>query len=112
MANDAIQISSEESRKVKKPQIGHFQKAKLKQVFRISRELRLKQPSDDWQLGQEMLLSDFAAGEAVEVTGTSKGKGFAGGIKRHHFSRHPKTHGGKEIFAKSVQSVRHSRRKF
>ena len=92
---DAIQIASQESRKVKKPQIGHFQKAKLKQAFKVSRELRLKEPSDDWRLGQAMPLSDFTAGEAVEVIGTSKGKGFAGGIKRHHFSRQPKTHGGK-----------------
>ena len=92
---EAVQIASIESRRVAKPQAGHFKKAKLKRLFKAVFELRLKAPDEAWQTGREVPLGDFAAGDPVEVTGTSKGKGFAGNIKRHNFSRQPKTHGGK-----------------
>ena len=92
---DAVQIASIESRKVAKPQLGHLKKAKLKQAFKVVCELRLKESSEEWQTGKEVPLGDFATGDTVEATGTSKGKGFAGSIKRHNFSRQPKTHGGK-----------------
>ena len=92
---EAVQIASIGSSKVAKPQLGHFKKAKLKQAFKAVFELRLKNTSEEWQLGGEVPLGDFATGDAVEVTGTSKGKGFAGTIKRHNFTRQPKTHGGK-----------------
>src|SRR5207245_1479352 len=49
---------------------------------------------DEFELGQTMALGDvFSEGDLVDVTGVSKGKGFAGHIKRHHFKRGPKTHG-------------------
>src|SRR5207249_11873808 len=48
---------------------------------------------DEYELGQKLDVSLFAAGELVDVTGVSKGKGFSGHIKRHHFKRGPKTHG-------------------
>ena len=92
---DALQISSSESRKVNKAQRGHFKAANLKETFKFSRELRLKQADPDLKSGQEILLSGFQPGDPVEATGTSKGKGFAGGIKRHNFSSQPKSHGGK-----------------
>ena len=92
---DALQISAFESRKVNKPQKGHFKKAKLKQDFRFSRELRLKEASPDFKLGQEVDLDNFKLGDPIEAVGTSKGKGFAGAIKRHNFSKQPKSHGGK-----------------
>src|SRR4029077_12737033 len=49
---------------------------------------------DEFELGQTVALGDvFSEGDLVDVTGVSKGKGFAGQIKRHHFKRGPKTHG-------------------
>jgi large subunit ribosomal protein L3 len=48
---------------------------------------------DDYEVGQQLDVSLFAAGDLVDVTGVSKGQGFAGTIKRHHFKRGPKTHG-------------------
>ena len=91
---DAIQIATAGSGRANKPQAIHCQRAKIKQACSFSRELRLSEPGD-WQAGQEISLTDFAAGDAVEVVARSKGKGFAGGIKRHNFSRQPKSHGHK-----------------
>jgi large subunit ribosomal protein L3 len=48
---------------------------------------------DTYQVGQRLDVSLFEAGDLVDVTGVSKGKGFAGHVKRHHFKRGPKTHG-------------------
>src|SRR5699024_7052079 len=48
---------------------------------------------DEYELGQELSVDLFEAGEIVDVTGTSKGKGFQGSIKRHNQSRGPMTHG-------------------
>lgn len=91
---DALQISTIEDKKVNKPQVGHFKKASLKQPLRVSREVRLKEKAD-FKLGSEIKLDIFKVGDQVTVTGTSKGKGFAGGIKRYNFSRLGKSHGHK-----------------
>jgi large subunit ribosomal protein L3 len=56
------------------------------------REFRVDDTAD-YAVGQVLDVSLFAAGEAVDITGLSKGKGFAGTIKRHHFRRGPETHG-------------------
>jgi large subunit ribosomal protein L3 len=58
------------------------------------KEIRLPKV-DEYQVGQEINLSIFKEGELVNVSGTSIGKGFAGTVKRHHFSRGPMTHGSK-----------------
>ena len=92
---DALQVSTLETRRAKKPQQGHFKKAGMKKSFKISRELRLQDADTDLKVGQEISLDNFQPGDSVEVVGTSKGKGFAGGIKRHNFSSRPKSHGGK-----------------
>lgn len=80
-------------RKLTKGQLGHLQKADLP-ALRHLREFRL---SDDAPIaveeGQEIKVDVFAQGELVDVIGTSKGRGHAGTIKRHGFSRGPKTHG-------------------
>ena len=55
-------------------------------------EFRLETKSE-MKIGDEILLSDFQKGDKVEIVGTGKGKGFSGAIKRHGFSRGPKTHG-------------------
>ena len=92
----ALQIGADYSSRIKKPQIGHAKNAGLKQGLRFSREWRLKKDENlDFKSGQEMKVSFFKTGDLVEVVGTSKGKGFAGTIKRHNFTRMPKTHGGK-----------------
>lgn len=78
---------------VNKPLKGHFLKAHVKPL-RYIREFRLDNP-DDYRIGQEIKVDIFNSGDAVDVTGISKGKGFAGGIKRHGFNRGPMKHGSK-----------------
>jgi large subunit ribosomal protein L3 len=86
----AVQIGTEVSRRLSKPEAGQLKE--LPQVATI-REFRVDSV-DDYTVGQTLALGDmFAAGDHVDVTGVSKGKGFAGHIKRHHFSSGPKTHG-------------------
>ncbi|MEW6072443.1 MAG: 50S ribosomal protein L3 [Planctomycetota bacterium] len=78
-------------KRTKKPQRGHFQRAGTAPK-RFLREERLAGPAER-AVGETITVGVFAAGDLVDVTGTSKGRGFAGTIKRHHFSRGPKTHG-------------------
>ena len=86
----AVQIGTDVVRKLSKPEAGQLKD--LPKVATI-REFRVDSV-DDLTVGQTISLEDlFAAGDLVDVTGVSKGKGFAGVIKRHHFKRGPKTHG-------------------
>jgi large subunit ribosomal protein L3 len=86
----AVQLGTEPSRRLSKPEAGQLKD--LPQVATI-REFRLESV-DDYTVGQQLHVAElFAAGDLVDVTGVSKGKGFAGHIKRHHFKRGPKTHG-------------------
>lgn len=71
-------------------ELGHL-KAKDLPPLRILREFRAKTP--DVNVGETIKVDVFSVGERVDVTGTSKGKGFAGGVKRYHFAGGPKTHG-------------------
>lgn len=80
-------------RKVTKPLKGHFNKAKVK-PFRYIRELRLDK-IDGYEVGQEIKADVFSSGELVDVTGITKGHGFAGGVKRWGFHRGPMAHGSK-----------------
>ncbi len=61
--------------------------------FKVLREVDLQDGSDGVELGARFDVSLFTAGEAVDIVGTSKGKGFQGGVKRHGFAGGPKTHG-------------------
>lgn len=92
---NAIQLGfgAIKEKKVIKPMKGHFDKAGVKPV-KFIRELRLSAPSE-YTVGQEIGVELFADGDLIDVTGTSKGKGFAGGIKRHNFRRGPMAHGSK-----------------
>jgi large subunit ribosomal protein L3 len=92
---NAIQVGFGEIREklVNKPTKGHFGKGGVRPL-RYVKEFRIENV-DDYQLGQEITAEVFAAGESVDVIGTSKGKGFAGGIKRHGFHRGPMAHGSK-----------------
>jgi large subunit ribosomal protein L3 len=78
--------------KVNKPEKGHFEKHGAKSGFKYLREIRLE-AAGDLEEGQEITVEQFAIGDIVDVIGTSKGKGFAGCIKRHNFHRGPMTHG-------------------
>jgi large subunit ribosomal protein L3 len=86
----AVQLGAGERRKLTKPLAGQ-----LKDLPRVRtiREFRLDSV-DDLAVGQQLTVADvFAEGDIVDVTGVSKGQGFAGTVKRHNFSRGPKTHG-------------------
>lgn len=91
----AIQVGfvDTKERRVTKPLKGHFAKAKVA-LKKYLRELRLEDAAS-FEVGQELKADVFQAGEKVDVSGVSKGKGFQGGIKRHNFSRGPMTHGSK-----------------
>jgi large subunit ribosomal protein L3 len=85
----AVQVGAEPARRLTKPEAGQLKD--LPQVATV-REFRV--PSvDEYAVGQTLGVDLFEAGELVDVTGLSKGRGFAGTIKRHNFSRGPKTHG-------------------
>ena len=92
---NAVQIGfgDVKEKNVTKPRKGHFEKAGVKAV-RFIREMRLSAPSE-YNVGDTIGVDIFAAGDLVDVVGTSKGKGFAGGIKRHNFARGPMGHGSK-----------------
>jgi len=91
----AVQLGfgSIKPKRISKGELGHLQKKGL-QALEILREFRIK-ASDvaDLSEGAEIKCDVFSKGDYVDVIGTSKGRGFAGGIKRHHFNRQPKTHG-------------------
>jgi large subunit ribosomal protein L3 len=86
----AVQLGTEESKRLTKPEAGQLKD--LPKVATI-REFRVDSV-DGFEVGQTLTLGDmFADGDFVDVTGVSKGKSFAGVIKRHNFARGPKTHG-------------------
>jgi len=90
---DAVQLgfSDKTEKRTKKPQVGHFKKAGTSPK-RFLREERLAKAADA-SLGDTVTVEAFSEGDLVDVTGTSKGRGFAGTIKRHGFSRGAATHG-------------------
>ncbi len=97
-ANDgyrALQVTfgNKRSKLVNKPEAGHFAKAEVEAGEGLW-ELRLAPDEGaDLEVGAELSVEQFAAGQNVDVTGTSKGKGFAGVIKRHNFAMQDATHG-------------------
>jgi len=85
----AVQLGFGEARKLNRPQAGHLGGlGKLRHL----REFRVED-TGSIELGQRVDVGLFGPGDRVDVAGTSKGKGFAGGVKRYHFSGGPKTHG-------------------
>ncbi len=90
---NAIQLASEDAKpaRVIKPVKGHFEKAGVPLKKRL-KELKVKDTSQ-YTVGQEFNADIFQAGDKVDVSGTSKGKGFQGSIKRHNQSRGPMSHG-------------------
>lgn len=89
----AVQIGSQQKKNLLKPQIGHLKSAKAN--VSVLREIRVDEISEDLKVGDQFGADLFSVGDVVDVTGTNKGKGWAGTIKRHNFHRQRKTHGGK-----------------
>ena len=74
------------------PKFGHLKKAGVGKNLRTLKEFRVEK-TDGFELGQEISVDIFADGESVTVTGFSKGRGFAGGVKRYHFKGQHMTNG-------------------
>lgn len=92
---EAVQLGFMEKRVklANKPELGHFAKSGTTPK-RYIKELRLPEMME-FEVGQEVKCDIFAVGEYVDVTGTSKGKGFQGVVKRHNFGTGPMAHGSK-----------------
>lgn len=90
---DAVQLGFGISKKADKPTLGHAKKAGLETTPRFFRETKADK-IESIELGSNINIEEvLEAGDIVDVTGTSKGKGYAGVVKRHHFKGGPKTHG-------------------
>ena len=87
----AVQVGAENTKKANKSIVGHLKPAKV--TVKIIREFR-EIAAEDLSVGSKQNAEVFSVGDEVSVTANSKGKGFAGTIKRHNFHRGPKTHGG------------------
>jgi large subunit ribosomal protein L3 len=96
----AVQIGfgDKKAKNVAKPQLGHFKK--VGQNFSVVREFRLNKKTHeekaDVNVGDVLSVSSFVAGDIVKIVGTSKGKGFQGPVKRHHFAGGRASHGNKD----------------
>lgn len=106
---EAVQLGFVTKKKANKPEAG--QTKSLGQAFRFMKEFRT--PVSGYEMGQTLDVSQFTPGEKVKVIGWSKGRGFQGVVKRHHFHGHPSSHGHKDqlrmpgsIGAGGVQHVR------
>ncbi|GAC1577622.1 MAG: 50S ribosomal protein L3 [Candidatus Dormibacteria bacterium] len=88
-------FAAAKEKKTTRPMLGEFKKAGVKPVRKII-EFR-GDPVEGVAVGAELKADVFAAGDKVAITGTSKGKGFAGVVKRHRFGRGPVTHGSHNI---------------
>ena len=91
----AVQIGFEDAKpqRVNKPMTGHFEKAGVAPKKHLA-EFRIED-GEAYELGQQITVADFEAGKKLDVTGTSKGKGTQGNIKRHGHHRGPMSHGSK-----------------
>jgi len=91
---NAVQLGSGEkkSKKVTKPLAGHFSKAKVSPKV-VLKEFRDFENDEPLNVGDTVSVDIFSTGDLVKITGTSKGKGFAGTVKRYNFRGGPKSHG-------------------
>ncbi len=110
---DAVQVGFLSTKRLPKAQVGHLKDLELK---RFLREFRINDGVAQ-KRGDVIEASSFQPGDIVQVTGISKGKGFQGVVKRHHFHGHPASHGHKDqarmpgsIGAGGVQHVLKGRR--
>ena len=92
---DAVQLGLLEfikPKRINKPRTGHLKKAGAEGA-KMLREFRLGDGSSDYKAGDQVLVSDFKPADMVDVIGISKGRGFAGVVKRHHFRGGEGSHG-------------------
>ncbi len=92
---DAVQLGLVEfvkPQRVNKAMTGHYKKASVPPM-KVLREVRIAESNDETKAGDRVLVDRFQAGELVDVTGVSKGRGFAGGVKRWHSRGGDATHG-------------------
>lgn len=87
----AVQIGFEKAKKLAKPQVGHVKQANFEP--KIMREIRVEE-LPEMKIGEKLTADLFSVGDTVNATSISKGKGWAGTIKRHNFKLGRKTHGG------------------
>jgi len=88
----AVQLGFGTDKHLNKAQTGHFKASKA--TPKVTREFRVNEISEDLLVGGQVSADNFEIGDHVHVTAISKGKGWAGTIKRHNFQRGRKTHGG------------------
>jgi large subunit ribosomal protein L3 len=90
---NAVQLGAEKAKKLSKSVAGHVKNAKV--MPKIIREFRVDEIPEELSVGTSISADVFSVGDPVTVTGLTKGKGWAGTIRRHNFHRGRKTHGGR-----------------
>jgi len=98
---NAVQIGYGEGKNLSNAVAGHVKAAKV--TPKVIREIRVDE-LEETKIGDVLNVSAFVIGDSVDVTGTSKGKGFAGTVKRHNFNTSKKTHGGNG-YSRKVGSI-------
>ena len=95
---DAVQLAFGASREkhLTRPELGHLRKAGAPPLRHL---VEFRDEGGDLAMGEEVTVEAFAPGQTVKVSGTSKGKGFQGTVKRHGFARGPVTHGSHNVRA-------------
>ena len=92
---NAVQVGFDEGKNLSKAVAGHLKAANVTPKYIREFRLSTEDMSEELTVGSTIDVTAFELGDVVDATGISKGKGFAGTIKRHNFERHKKTHGGK-----------------
>jgi large subunit ribosomal protein L3 len=89
---DAVQLAfgATKEKSLNKPELGHLKKAGAPALRHL---VEFRDEAGDLQMGDTVTVETFSAGDKIKISGISKGKGFQGTVKRHNFSRGPKTHG-------------------
>ena len=90
---NALQLGFGKTKRLTKPLQGHFKSSGASP--KVAREVRVTELDSELKVGDSVSADVFEVGDTVDVTGVTKGKGFAGTIKRHNFHRGRKTHGGR-----------------
>lgn len=95
---DAVQLAfgATREKRLSKPELGHLKKADAPPMRHL---VEFRDESGDLKVGETVTVDSFEAGNKVKISGTSKGKGFQGTVKRHGFKRGPKSHGSHNVRA-------------
>src|SRR5271168_3258734 len=95
---DAVQLAFGQTKEkhLTRPELGHLKKADAGPLRHL---VEFRDEAAEWQIGDTVTVETFEAGQRVKIAGVSKGKGFAGTIKRHNFASGPKSHGSHNVRA-------------